>query len=203
MQRRMIRVGTMTALALGGMALVAPPVTAGDSASEQTTTITIRVAGCEGCTLSAWTPSPSAVDDGGPAAKAKVTNGVAVMRLPTAQTRGASFQIDPVQDPFMDAVTLVVFRYQGAEVGDEVTKAQGRTYRKGSACWAGTSKPTAQFDVRVRSVWGPAFDPLATDPPTRARQPVAWVVPTQPSSAPYWPLFKGALQAQNTPACRF
>lgn len=200
----MIRVVTMTALALGGMALAAPPVTAGDTTSE-TTTITIRVAGCEGCTISAWTAVPASGDagDGGATAKATVANGVAVMRLPTSQTRGASFQIDPVEDPFMNAVTLIVFRYKGAQVGDEVTKAQAATYTKGSACWAGTSQATARFDVRVRSVWGPAFDPLATDPPARARQPVAWVVPTQPSAAPYWPLFKGALQAQNTPDCRF
>ena len=52
-------------------------------------------------------------------------------------------------------------------------------------------------------MWGPAFDPMAKNPPKRALQPLAWVVPTQQSAAPYWPLFKGALQAQDTPVCRF
>lgn len=201
----MSRVVRMTALVIGVMLLPTAPAMAGDSTSGPTTTITLRVDGCEGCTISAWTDSPLADDaaNGGPAAKAEVANGVAVIQLPTSQTRGASFQVDPVQDPLMNAVTLIVFRYKGAEVGATVTKPQTRGYREGSACWAGTSQETARLDVRVRSVWGPAFDPLAADAPKQARQPVAWVVPTQRSAPPYWPLFKGALQAQDTPACRF
>jgi hypothetical protein len=165
------------------------------------TTVTFNVVGCEGCTISSWLPIVTS--DGGPSAQAKVANGVATLQIPTAQTTGASFQIDPVKDPFMNAVTLIVFQYKGAKPGSVITKAQAKTYRRGSACWAGTTDDTANIRVRVRQVWGPAFDPLAKNPPKRALQPLAWVVPTQQSAAPYWPLFKGALQAQDTPACRF
>ena len=165
------------------------------------TTVTITVVGCEGCTISSWLPVVTA--DGGPSDTAKVRNGVATLQIPTANTQGTSFQIDPVKDPYMDAVTLIVFQYKGAQPGERITKAQAMTFRRGSACWAGTSEATAQFRVRVRSVWGPAFDPMAKNPPKRALQPLAWVVPTQQSAAPFWPLFKGALQAQDTPVCRF
>lgn len=198
----MLRSFASAALAVGLLAAAVGPATAGDNASEATTTITITVAGCEGCTISAWTPiMPGAA--GGPASRAKVRGGTATIQLPTSQTRGTSFQVEPVTDPFMDAVTLIVFQYKGAQPGGTITKAEAMAHSRGSACWAGTSEATAQFRVRVRSVWGPAFDPMATNPPTRARQPLAWVVPTQQSAPPYWPLFKGALQAQNTPDCRF
>jgi len=183
------------------LTIAAVGVTAPPASAEDMTTITITVVGCEGCTISAWLPVVTA--DGGPSDKAKVRNGVATLQIPTANTEGTSFQIDPVRDPFMDAVTLIVFQYKGAQPGKRISKAQAMTFRRGSACWAGTSEATAKFRVRVRSVWGPAFDPMATNPPKRALQPLAWVVPTQQSAAPYWPLFKGALQAQDTPVCRF
>ncbi|MGL4444828.1 MAG: hypothetical protein ACRCU1_14470 [Alsobacter sp.] len=187
---------TASLLTIAAIGVAAPPASA-----EDMTTITMKVSGCEGCTISSWLPVVTA--DGGPSDKAKVRNGVATLRIPTANTRGTSFQIDPVTNPYMDAVTLIVFQYKGAQPGEVISKAQAMTFRRGSACWAGTSEATAQFRVRVRSVWGPAFDPLAADPPARARQPLAWVVPTQQSAAPYWPLFKGALQAQDNPVCRF
>jgi len=188
-------------LALGALAVPAPPAIAADDATEPMTTVTFNVVGCEGCTISSWLPIVTS--DGGPSAQAKVANGVATLQIPTAQTTGASFQIDPVKDPFMNAVTLIVFQYKGAKPGSVITKAQAKTYRRGSACWAGTTDDTANIRVMVRQVWGPAFDPLAKNPPKRALQPLAWVVPTKQSAAPYWPLFKGALQAQDTPACRF
>lgn len=188
-------------LALGVLAVSAPAAIAADDPTGPTTTVTFTVVGCEGCTISSWLPVVTA--DGGPSDKAKVRNGVATLQIPTANTQGTSFQIDPVKDPYMDAVTLIVFQYKGAEPGKAVTKAEAMTYRRGSACWAGTSEATAELRVRVRSVWGPAFDPGAKNAPTRTLQPIAWVVPTQPSAAPYWPLFKGALQAQDTPVCRF
>ena len=188
-------------VALGALAVSAPPSIAADDPTGPLTTVTFRVAGCEGCTISSWLLAGSS--DGGPSAKAKVMNGVASLQIPTAQTTGASFQIDPVKDPYMNAITLIVFQYKGAKPGSVITKAQATTYRRGSACWAGTTGDTAQIRVRVREVWGPAFDPLTKNPPTRALQPLAWVVPTQQSAPPYWPLFKGALQAQDTPPCRF
>jgi len=178
------------------VSVAAPPAMA-----EDMTTLTLKVTGCDGCTISAWTPTLS--PDGGPTVKAKVKDGIATMQIPTSQTTGTSFQIDPVQDPNMDAVTLIVFQYKGAEPGVRVTKAQAKTYRKGSACWAGTTETTAQVRVKVRKVWGPAFAPTVKNPAKRTLQPLAWVVPTQQSAAPYWPLFKGALQAQDNPVCRF
>lgn len=179
-----------------GASIAAPPAMA-----EDMTTLTLRVSGCDGCTISAWTPTVSST--GGPTVTARVKDGVATMQIPTAQTTGTSFQIDPVKDPDMDAVTLIVFQYRGVEPGVRVTKAQAKTYRRGSACWAGTTGTTAQLRVRVRRVWGPAFAPSAANPAKRTLQPLAWVVPTEQSAAPYWPLFKGALQVQDNPTCRF
>jgi hypothetical protein len=188
-------------VALGALVASAPPSTAADDPTEPMTTVTFTVSGCEGCTISSWLLAGSS--DGGPSAKAKVANGVASLQIPTAQTTGTSFQIDPVTNPYMDAITLIVFQYKGAKPGAVVTKAQAMTYRRGSACWAGTTDDAAQIRVRVRQVWGPAFDPMVKNPPKRALQPLAWVIPTQQSAPPYWPLFKGALQAQDTPPCRF
>lgn len=193
--KRVIAVVSSLLVAVG-LSIAAPPAMA-----EDMTTLTLRVSGCDRCTISAWTPTLS--PDGGPTVKAKVKDGLATMQIPTSQTTGTSFQVDPVKDPNMDAVTLIVFHYKGAEPGARVTKAQAKTYRKGSACWAGTTETTAQFRVRVRRVWGPAFAPTVRNPAKRTLQPLAWVVPTQQSAAPYWPLFKGALQVQDNPTCRF
>ncbi len=188
-------------LSLAVLAVAVPAAARADDPPAPTTTITFRVTGCDGCTISAWVPVLT--PDGGPAAKAKVKDGRASLQIPTAQTQGTSFQITPVKNPYMNAVTLIVFQYKGAAPGDVITKSQAKTYRRGSACWAGTADEAAQIRVRVRSVWGPAFAPDEKNPPTRARQPLAWVVPTQQAAAPYWPLFKGALQAQGNPSCRF
>ena len=115
-----------------------------------------------------------------------------------------SFQIDPVEDPYINAVTLIVFQYKGAQPGERISKAQAMTYRRrlgllgrhGRGDGARSECGFAACGVRPSTRW-------RRTRPGEALQPLAWMVPTQQSAAPYWPLFKGALQAQDTPVCRF
>ena len=167
-------------------------------AVDASTTITLNVTGCDGCVFQAQNATDVASPFNGP--KAKVTKGVAVMTVPTAQTVGMVLTLQPSWTSESNAEPLVVFQYKGAAPGQRITKSQAMTYKKASPCWAGTDAAQAQIRITVRRVWAPAFDPGNANP-GRTQLPLAWVVPTQAAPTPFWPTYKGVLATQNVVEC--
>jgi hypothetical protein len=190
----MLRVVSASALSL----IVVLGASAPASAAEGSTTITLKVTGCNGCVFQAQNSTDVANPYNGP--KAKVSGGVATMTIPTVQTSGMVLSIDPSWDSKSNAEPLVVFQYQGAEPGTRVTKAKAKTYKKASPCWVGTADAAAQIRITVRRVWAPAFDPGAANP-GRTQLPLAWVIPTTAAPTPFWPTYKGSLATQNSVQC--
>ena len=161
------------------------------------TTITMRVSGCEGCTIiPATTPADSTEIYNGP--RTKVKNGFASFVVPTAMTTGMYFAIEAAWKSEINAEPLIVFQYKGATAGGTVSKADAKSYKKASPCWSGTSASTAEIAVTVRRVWMPAFPPKDG---ARTQVPLAWVAPTQNALAPFWPVIKGVLAVQDSVEC--
>lgn len=193
--RRSIAVMSAASSALLAGFLVMPPAVAAE-----TTTITLKVTGCEGCVFQA-AATPAGSDDIYNGPKAKVRNGVATMTVPTEQTAGMYFLVDAPWKVQINAQPLLVFQYQGAEPGERVTKAQGRAAKRASACWAGTTADAATIRVTVRRVWQEAFDPGGPNEGGRTQVPMAWVVPTREASPPFWQTFDGVLAVQDSVDC--
>jgi hypothetical protein len=195
MRRRATILSAVAGMALIGGIAVVPP-----AAAAETTTITFRVTGCEGCVLQAAT-TPSGSDDIYNGPKAKVRNGVATMTVPTEQTAGMYFSVDASWPVQINAQPLLVFQYEGAGQGTRVTKAQGRASKRASACWAGTTAGSATIRVTVRRVWQEAFDPGGPNEGGRTQVPMAWVVPTRSALPPFWRTFDGVLATQDSVDC--
>ena len=195
MSRRPLTVATLALTVLTAGMTLSPPASAAES-----TTITFRVTGCEGCVLQAAT-TPAGSDDIYNGPKAKVRNGVATMTVPTEQTAGMYFSVNASWKVEINAQPLLVFQYEGAEQGDRVTKAEGRAATRASACWAGTTSDTATIRVTVRRVWQEAFDPGGPNDGGRTQVPMAWVVPTRTALPPFWKTVDGVLATQDSVPC--
>lgn len=187
---------------LAGVAMVAAGLVAASpaSAADPTTTITLRVTGCEGCvflgaTVGGTEQDPTYYN----APKAKVRNGVATVTVPTSQTRGMVFGIDAPWKVMINAQPTLVFQYQGQEPGERTTPAQARASKRASICWAGTTEPTVELRIRVVRVTMPAFDP--DRPPSTTKVPMAWVVPTQAALTPFLKTYRGVIGVQDGVLC--
>ncbi len=180
-------------LIMATAALTAAPATAAPAA----TTLTMSVSGCEGCTI---TPSQYRTGMKTPwsGAGVKVIDGVATLVVPTANTNGMTFAIDATWKVEINAQPLIVFQYKGAPVGGVVTKADATSYKRASACWSGTSAPTADIAVTVRRVWMPAFPPKHG---RRTQVPLAWVTPTPKAPGGFEQAYKGVLATQDVGVC--
>lgn len=199
MNRRLMLGSAPLVLVSALVVIAALPFASPAVAATQMTTITMSVTGCEGCVIvPATTPAGATDIYNGP--RTKVRNGVATIVVPTAQTAGMYFGIEPSWKSMINAQPLIVFQYKGAAGGGTVTRAEAMSYKKASACWAGTTNSSTSLEVVVRRVWMPAFNP--GKPASRTQVPLAWVVPTQKALAPFWPSVKGVLAVQNTVDCR-
>jgi len=192
----MRRIAAVVALALIAATVgIAAPANAGDVAASGTTTITMRVANCEGCFIR---PSLTRVDADGKSVgyygKAiKVRNGVAVLRVPTSKTPGMSFRINgPTRVPVNYAPVLVV-QYKGYAPGTVVTKAQAKAAKQASACWEGTSSSSVTLSVRAARVLVPKFPPDGT----KTLATFGWFVPTAKAPGNFGPTYKGVIGTQE------
>lgn len=179
-----------------GLVALGSPVSAGDAPG--TTTITMTVADCEGCTIQ---PALERIDADGKAATysgttVTVRNGVAVMRVPTSKTPGMSFRINGPRREDINAEPVIVTQFKGYAPGTVVTPAQARRAKQASGCWVGTSAPSVALEVRTMRVLMPKFPP---DGPGRARVTTGWLVPTvkAPGSGSFAQAFKGVLAVQD------
>lgn len=169
------------------------------SASAATnTTITMKVTGCEGCTIlsSSWTDK-NAQPWNGPTAKVK--NGVATLVVPTDKTKGMSFVLEPTWKPSFNAESVIVTQYEGFSPGEKVNWGQAKKAKNASACWSGTTSDAVAVDVAVKKVPLPAF-PAGTKPPV-TKVPAAYFVVTDKASGQFWNTDKGVLGAQDAILC--
>jgi hypothetical protein len=176
-----------------GVGAVASPALAGDQSSG-TTTITMRVTGCDGCSITptqglrlsknnatTWVGTP-----------VTVTDGRAVMVVPTRRTAGMSFTIDLPKPVQIGAKPVITTQYQGSAPGSVVSRDQARAATDASACWSGTSASATTLEVRVGRVVMKKFPG-----PGLVRVPLAWVVPTLDAPGGFDEAFKGVLGTQE------
>jgi hypothetical protein len=185
-------IGIAVALALvavGGLAPVA-------SAATGDTTITMKVTGCNGCTITPVQAITGAADSwtGTPV---KVSGGQAVLTVPTTRTPGMSFNLEASWQVDINAMPVIVTQYQGRQPGQAVTKRQAMAARQATACWAGTADPAVTIRVTVRRVMLPAFP----DGQKKTRVPLAWMVPTAQTTGGFSPTQKGVIAQQNAWYC--
>ncbi len=172
----------------------ATPAQAGDVVPGRTT-ITMRVADCEGCTIR---PTLSRIDADGKAVgyypkAVTVRNGVAVMRVPTAKTPGMSFLISGPSLESINAAPVVVVQYKGYKPGSIVTKAQAKAAKQASGCWVGTSQSQVTLSVATATVLMPTFPPDGT----KTRVTLGWLVPTAKAPGNFGQTFKGVIATQD------
>jgi hypothetical protein len=181
--------GLMT---LATLAIVLPTV----AAAEPTTTITMNVNGCNGCTITPVQAVTGAADvwtgSGG-----KVTGGSVVLTVPTARTVGMSFNLDASWQVDINAIPVIVTQYQGFQPGQRVTRQQAMAAKRATACWAGTAEPAVTLRLTVRRVWLPGF-PEGT---RRTKAPLAWLVPTAASTGGFSRTSRGVIAQQEAWYC--
>ena len=156
-----------------------PTSTAGSSAPEAFTLVRLVVRNCNGCTVGVQrgleTEPASKVNPPSPnywnGPTAKVTNGLAILRVPTAYTPGASFTISAPWEGNTEAKSNIALGGRGA-VGKTFTPNQAMDRKRATACWAGTSASTTTINVAVTRATLPG---VGGKPATYA---VAWASPS-------------------------
>jgi hypothetical protein len=188
----------MIALALVGLALPASARTAGDGlgarGQQQQTTLVLKVPSCPRCTIDlahaisghqkVWRSKNHHVRDG------KVT-----FVLPTARTKGLSFEIFAPWDNACECNTNIVTRYRGIDRGNRVTDMVARHKRKAEGCWAGTAASTFTMTVHVARFKAPQPD----GQPGHGMR--AYMNPQVASIAPMTRAFRGMLGNQDAFYC--
>lgn len=174
-------------------------VTAQPASAAGTTTVTLQVQGCDGCTIGIVralsadgnvTPKKPRYWDGG---SATVVGGKVVFTVPTAYTPGISFTISAPWEGDTGAVSNIVLG-DGSAAGKTLTTMQAKARKKATACWAGTSGPKATIRVSVakatvQGYGGPAVAALA------------WATPSVPTVGPLNSTYKGTLGNQDAYYC--
>ncbi len=122
---------------------------AADASTSRVTVVRVVIAGCPpGCTISAQNESG---DIERLSVTARVRDGRATLRVPTALTRGMFFTVtDRAGDQGGEGVSAVVLRYASAPVGRVVSDREARTSRNGQICWAGTRSTDVTFRMRAQ-----------------------------------------------------
>jgi type 1 fimbria pilin len=141
-------------LVLGAVAF---PLAPAAMAAEQTT-ITVRVSGCEGCTIQPgqWRDASGEPWNG---KKGVVRGGTVTLTVPTARTAGMAFTITAPWAVDQNAAQNVVVQYSGVQPGKTPTRAQIRKAKQATACWAGTTMNRARLAIRVQRIQIEAFPP--------------------------------------------
>lgn len=129
------------------------------STTATTTAIVFKVKGCNGCSIGAQraisynsTTKPHQPDYwNGPSAT--VRNGRAVLRVPTAYTRGMSFTLIAGWEVNRNAVPNIVTRIAGKKAGQKVSSRAVARATKATACWAGTTRSKVVLRVTVKRFW--------------------------------------------------
>lgn len=181
-------------LTVAAIGVGAPPASGGDVGGS--TTITMVVADCEGCTVQ---PVLERIDADGMSqsysgATITVRNGTAILRVPTSKTPGMSFRIDGPRREDINAGPVIVTQYKGFPPGTVVTPAQARRAKQASGCWVGTSASNVTIEVRTMTVVMPKFPP---DGSGTTRVTTGWLVPTAKAPGNFDKTYKGVIAVQD------
>lgn len=186
--------GLVAALGSATPAMSAPAPEAPAAAQRvETTRVVLAVQGCERCRLRAhsyvegsgdvWSSKP-----------ARVRDGRAVLRVPTARTEGMTVAISAPWERHLPAVGQLVFRYAGQEPGDRVTRQDARAARRGSPCFPGIDAPRIRLKVQVVRAHFAGNGGRATGP-------AAYTVVSQPTYGNQARVVDGFYGAQDVVPC--
>jgi len=156
-RRRAARVAVaalvLTAMGAGAGVPAGASAPAGETAASsaraaRTTSLTLTVHGCDGCTVQPVRAGNGTTVQVWRGKTKKVRNGSAHWKVTIRHTVGMSFDIN---DP--DAVNIgvmpdIVVAYRGLAVGDRVAAGVAKHKKRANGCWAGTHK--AEINLRVR-----------------------------------------------------
>lgn len=186
--------GLVAALATAAPATSAPStLTQAATQRAETTRIVLAVQGCERCRLRAHS-YVAGTEDVWSSKPARVRDGRAVLRVPTARTAGMTVAISAPWEEHLPAVGQLVFRYAGQQPGDRVTRREAREARRGSACFPGIDAPRVRLKVRVVRAHFPGNGGRATGP-------AAYTVVSQPTVGNQERVVDGFYGAQDVVPC--
>jgi hypothetical protein len=150
-RRNTIAAVAMITLALVGLAIPAVARTAGGGPSDrgqQQTTLVLQVPSCPKCTID-LTRAISGHQKVWRSKNHHVRNSRVTFVLPTARTKGLSFEISAPWDNACDCNTNIVTRYRAINPGDRLPDTVARHKLKAEGCWAGTTARTFTMTVHV------------------------------------------------------
>lgn len=150
-------------------------------AAKPTTTVTLTLKNCDGCTVTATSVLRADYTDVWTSPTRKVVNDQVRLRVPTDRTRGLSLALDAPWEGNTGYQTVVALRYRGQDIGDRVTFAEARASRRASGCWAGTTDATAALKVKVRKVRVPGNTGMVPGTIAWAKVTPAYLFPMQRS----------------------
>lgn len=194
--------------ALGLAATVAPsalgasaahektPAAARVAAAAPTTTLTLKVTGCEGCEigLTSWikgTPFSSAYG----VTPRKVVDGTVVFTVPTSRTRGLVMSLQAPFAGHLQAQPLVALHYSGIGVGSPVSATQAAAGKAAHVCFAGTAESALTVAVKVGRTTG------SSPQGEKVVAPRAFAAVSQPFIGTSQRTSNGVVYAQETVAC--
>ena len=164
------------------------------SAAAASTTLTLKIASCEGCVIGLTSVMAADYEDLWSSKEKKVRNGEVTFKVPADRTAGLSIGVAAPWEGAVPAHTIVAMRYKGYAVGDKVSYADIKTARKASGCWAGTADSAATLKVVVKKV-----TVMGNTGPVKGS--IAFAKQTQPYLQPMQRTFDGVLAAQDVYGC--
>ncbi len=171
-------------------------------AAVRTTSLTLTVRGCDGCTIQPVRAGNTSTTPVWRGKTKKVRNGAVHWTVSMRHTVGMSFDISDPTAVNVGAIPDVVVAYRGLAVGDRVPAGVARHKKSASGCWAGTRKAAITLRVRVeRFRTASAFPPLVQGYSIRP-----YLVRTRAhlrlaSGMMYGPTFHGAIGNQDAYFC--
>lgn len=117
--------------------------------STKMTTLTVKLKGCEGCHLEAWSNDGSST---GWHKRSKISGGKAVFKMPTIRTHGMAFTIDTPDRRSAaggNAASMVVMRYTSVPVGKNIWPLDAVNKTRGHSCWVGTNRTAATIKFEL------------------------------------------------------
>jgi hypothetical protein len=140
----------VVALALTATAAAAAgEIPATSTRAVKTTSLTLMVHGCDGCTVQPVRAGITATTPVWRARTKKVRGGSVHWTVSVRHTVGMSFDISDPNAVNVGAMPDIVVAYRGLAVGDRVLAGVARHKKRANGCWAGTQKAAITLRVRV------------------------------------------------------
>ncbi len=142
------------------------------------TSVTLNFVGvnCEGCTVS--TPAGDSVT---------IKSDTAIFKIATADTAGTYFSVNNPKFGFIDAATIIVMQYRGAQEGDVVARKKAKANKRASACWSGTDQSSVAIKIRLSTVKDKDMSGKST------KSLLSWAQPTVAASGGHLKTTKGRI----------